>query len=240
MDVIFKKIVEVENIVRECFVVGNKTVKHSKSYSNGGFVKEWLAAAVIFCVQIMNDMTWINFLFLFVQLQAFRGTFCRVKIVRDRASKFEAACLVTDESTNISHTAQLDVLVRWVDAEFDVTEQILCIQPAKDRDSYWKGYLSRNKTRNVKISCLIWRNSWDFYRWITCNRWKQYWLSYKKNVKLWIYERILCFQCINRQKNICGKSTLYLRLLFALMLQNQEPTSLRSIPIHPPSTPLSS
>jgi hypothetical protein len=39
-EVIFKKIVEIENIVRECFVVGNKTVKHSKSYSNGGFVKE--------------------------------------------------------------------------------------------------------------------------------------------------------------------------------------------------------
>jgi hypothetical protein len=44
---------------------------------------------------------------------------------------------------DVSDTAQLAGLVRGVDAEFSVTEEILDIQPMKD--TYWRVYLSRNR-----------------------------------------------------------------------------------------------
>jgi hypothetical protein len=48
--------------------------------------------------------------------------------LRHRASEFDAFSLAID----VSDTAKLAVLVHGVDAEFKVTEGIICIQPVKD------------------------------------------------------------------------------------------------------------
>jgi hypothetical protein len=53
--------------------------------------------------------------------------------------------LATYESTVGSDTAQLAVPVRGADAEFSVTEEMLGIQPMKEK------YLSKNKTLNCKL-----------------------------------------------------------------------------------------
>jgi hypothetical protein len=42
--------------------------------------------------------------------------------LRDLASRFEAFSLPIDESTDVSHTVQLSVLVRRCDAEINITE----------------------------------------------------------------------------------------------------------------------
>jgi hypothetical protein len=121
---------EDENTVLASFFVSEKIVKHPKSFSDAEFVKECFATVVdILCPNNSNNMHTINLSCCSVTRHINELAANLEQSLRDRASKFEAYSLAINKSMNVSDTSQLPVLECRVDAEFNITEEMLSIQP---------------------------------------------------------------------------------------------------------------
>ena len=128
-----KKRDDTDDIIRASYIVSEKIAKHSKNYSDGEFVKECLLAVVdILCPSRKKEID---------NISLSRRTVTRridelatnIEIgLKELASKFKYISLAIDESTDVANTAQLAVFVRGIDADFNITEEMLGLQAMKD------------------------------------------------------------------------------------------------------------
>lgn len=51
-----------------------------------------------------------------------------IKTLKDTARHFEYSSLPCDETTDITNTAQLAIIARWITAEFEIKEELLSLQ----------------------------------------------------------------------------------------------------------------
>jgi hypothetical protein len=98
------------------FVVNEEIAKRSKPYSDGKFVD-------MLCLNNYNDMHTISLPRRSLNRHNDEFASGLEQCLRDRTSKFEVISLAIDESTDVSGTAKLAVLVHGAHAEFSVTEK---------------------------------------------------------------------------------------------------------------------
>lgn len=129
---VFRKQNDVSDIVRASFIISEKIAKHSKPYSHGSFVKECLSAVINLLCPKSKDAE---------KLSLSRWTVTRridemandIKFsLKDLVSKFESFSIALDESTDTTGCAQLAVFIRGIDCNFNLTEELLALQPMKD------------------------------------------------------------------------------------------------------------
>ena len=117
----------------ECCQFQDKwTEAHSKSFCEGEFIKECLLdVANIICSDKRKDFEHISL--------SGRTVVRRIQMMADdiktslneRITRFEAFSISLDESTDTSDTAKLAVFIQGVDVDFNITEELLTLQPLK-------------------------------------------------------------------------------------------------------------
>lgn len=129
----FKRNEDAENVLRASFVVSEKIAKYSKSYSDGEFVKDCLVSvANIICPQKSNDMSSVSLSRRTVSRRINELATDVQETLISKCLSFEVFSISLDESTDVKDTAQLAIFVRGIDSNFEITEEMLAIQPMKE------------------------------------------------------------------------------------------------------------
>jgi hypothetical protein len=120
------------SIVKASFVVSEKIAKHSKSFGEGEFIKECLAdVASIICPEKKKDFENICLLRCTVVRRIEMMAADIKKSLKEKVARLEAFSVALDDSTDASDTAQLAIFIRGIDADFNITEELLALQPLK-------------------------------------------------------------------------------------------------------------
>ena len=128
-----KKRDDADNVIRASYIVSEKIAKHSKNYSDGEFVKECLQAVVdILCPGRKKEIDNISLSRRTVTRRIDELATNIETGLKELASKFKYFSLAIDESTDVANIAQLAVFVRGIDADFNITEDMLGLQAMKD------------------------------------------------------------------------------------------------------------
>ena len=115
------------------FVVAHNIAKHSKSFSDGEFVKK--------CMLDVADQVCPEQKKKFEEVSLSRRTVVRrieaigedlTSQLKGRVPSFQLFSLALDESTDIDDTAQLLIFVRGISENFEITEELLSMESMKD------------------------------------------------------------------------------------------------------------
>lgn len=116
------------------YVVAYKIAKSNRTLSDGEFVKDCMVAVSnIICPEKSKE---------FQSLALSRRTITdRIDAIAKQLSsqlemncnKFEYFSLTMDESTDMNDTAQLLIFIRAIDSEFNITEELACLQSLKGK-----------------------------------------------------------------------------------------------------------
>ena len=118
-----------ENITRASFVVSELIATKLKAHAEGEFVKECLVAAA--------ELLAPDKVKLFQSVSLSRRTVSEritdmaqdiEKTLKNTARDFEYFSLACDETTDITHTAQLAIFLRGITSEFETKEELLSLQ----------------------------------------------------------------------------------------------------------------
>ncbi|XP_056440141.1 general transcription factor II-I repeat domain-containing protein 2A-like [Gadus chalcogrammus] len=118
-----------ENITRASFVVSELIATKLKPHAEGEFVKECLVAAA--------ELLAPDKVKLFQSVSLSRRTVSEritdmaqdiEKTLKNTARDFEYFSLACDETTDITHTAQLAIFLRGITSEFETKEELLSLQ----------------------------------------------------------------------------------------------------------------
>ena len=119
-----KQTVIQEAATKASFVLAYKLAKHNKPFSDAEFVKECMLDAVdITCLEVRTKIEAIS-LSRRTLVRRIGGIAQNLSEQLFEAGKsFEWYSLALDESTDIEDTAQLLVLIRGIDGNFEITEE---------------------------------------------------------------------------------------------------------------------
>ncbi|XP_045442552.1 general transcription factor II-I repeat domain-containing protein 2-like [Pipistrellus kuhlii] len=121
---------ESEAAVHASYVLSELIAKHSKPFTEGGFIKECLIkAAEIICPGNVKSFQRIS---LSRNTVAERVTDLADNLsiqIKEKSSSFEAFSIACDESTDIGGVAQLAVFLRACDTDFNIFEELLELVP---------------------------------------------------------------------------------------------------------------
>jgi hypothetical protein len=121
-----------ESLVKASYAVAEIIAKKSKPFSGGEFVKE--------CLESVANIICPGKKVQFAKLSLLRQTVaCRIdelatsvgETLKCRATNFEFYSLALNESCDASDTAQLAILLRGADKDFNITEELAALVPLK-------------------------------------------------------------------------------------------------------------
>jgi hypothetical protein len=145
-------------------VVSERIAKHSKSFGEGEFIKECLVdVASIMCPEKKKKKDFENICL------SRRTVVRRIEMMADirkslklKTARLEAFSIALDDSTDASDTAQLAIFIRGVDTDFNITEELLALQPLKGTTTGEDIF----ETINTVFERLE-----HMHRWSPCNGW---------------------------------------------------------------------
>ncbi|GFS86364.1 general transcription factor II-I repeat domain-containing protein 2 [Nephila pilipes] len=116
------------------YVVAYKIAKNNKPYSEGKFIKDcMMSMGKILCPEKIKEFKSVSLSRKTVTTQINVIATNLSTQFRQRIENFKYFSVTMDESTDRSDTAQLLIFIRGVDDEFDITEELACLQSIKGK-----------------------------------------------------------------------------------------------------------
>lgn len=116
------------------YIVAYKIAKNNKPYSEGEFVKDCMVSmSNILCPEKSKEFESVSLSRKTVTTRIDAIASNLSTQLRQRIEKFKYFSVTMDESTDRSDTAQLLIFIRGVDDEFNITEELACLQSLKGK-----------------------------------------------------------------------------------------------------------
>ncbi|KAE9521397.1 hypothetical protein AGLY_018219 [Aphis glycines] len=116
------------------YVVAYKIAKNNKPYSEGEFVKDCMVSmSKILCPEKIKEFESVSLSRKTVTTRIDAIALNLSTQFRQRIANFKYFSVTMDESTDRSDTAQLLIFIRGVDVEFNITEELPCLQSLKGK-----------------------------------------------------------------------------------------------------------
>jgi hypothetical protein len=195
------------------FVVSEKIAKHFKPFGKGEFIKECVVdVASIICPEKKKDFENIYNICLSRRNVARRIEMMAddiKKSLKEKITRLEAFSIALDDSTDASHTAQLAIFIRGVDADFNITEELLALQPLKGTTTGEVIFETVNTV--LERFGLKWSSlsgiCTDGAPAMVSARKGLIGIVHERTIQLQIHtENLTIFHCIIHQQNLCAKS----------------------------------
>lgn len=116
------------------YVVAYKIAKNNKPYSEGEFVKDCMVSvSKILCPEKIKEFESVSLSRKTVTTRIDAIASNLSTQLKQRIETFKYFSATLDESTDRSDTAQLLIFIRGVDDEFNITEELACMQSLKGK-----------------------------------------------------------------------------------------------------------
>ena len=114
--------------------MANKIAKHNKPYSEGEIVKDCMVSmSKILCPEKIKEFESVSLSRKTVTTRIDAIASNLSTQFRQRIENFKYFSVTMDESTDRSDTAQLLIFIRCINDEFNITEELACLQSIKEK-----------------------------------------------------------------------------------------------------------
>ena len=125
-DSIFKPTIDKEKAMLSSYIVSQKIAEKCKSFSDGEFVKDCMVAcAMKLCPKEKQKFEDVSLSRQTVTRRIVNMADDSIEQLKIVSKKFEYFSIALDKSTDISDTSQLLIFVRGLNADFEITEELV-------------------------------------------------------------------------------------------------------------------